>query len=105
MEFLSSAITPSDHQPTHSHVVGTDTSGLPVLSNMNEISVNSVAVSLAAGANVNGNMTNQLTAFSNGIVSPDTNSTAASNQSVSQMPGSYKIIYHRNFFEWYSEFN
>ena len=74
MEFLSSAIAPSDHQPTHSQVVGTDASGLPTLTNMNELSVTSVAVSLAAaGANVNGNMTNQLAAFSNGIGSPDTN--------------------------------
>ena len=93
MEFLSSAIVPVDHHPTQSQVVGTDASGHPVLTNMNELSVTSVGVSLAAaGANVNGNMTNQLAAFSNGIVSPGTNSMAASNPSVSQMPGTYSII-------------
>ena len=84
MEFLSSAITPSEHQPNHSHVVGIDPNVLP---NMSELSVvNSVAVSLAA-AGVNGNLTNQLAAFSNGIVSPDTSSTAASNPSESQLTG------------------
>ena len=87
MEFLSSAISPSEHQPSHSQVVGTDSSGIPVLSNINELSVTSVAVSLAAGVNVNGNMTNQLSAFSNGIVSPEANSTVASNASISQLPG------------------
>merc|ERR1719412_2129176 len=87
MEFLSSAISPSDHQPNQSQVVGTDASCLPVLTNMNELSVTSVAASLAAaGANVNGNFSNELAAFSNGIGSPDGNSTAASNPSVPQIP-------------------
>ena len=91
MDFLSSAITPSEHQATPSHIVqGADSSELlPVLSNMNELSVaNSVAVSLAAGANnINGNLNNHMAAFSNGIVSPDSNNTAASNPSVAQIPG------------------
>ena len=92
MEFLSSAITPSSDQQT-SQVVGIDSTalGLPVLPNMNELSVNSVAVSLAAGSsnNVNGNITNQLAAFCNGMVSPETSSTAASNPSVSQLTGKH----------------
>ena len=83
MEFLSSAITPADHQPNHSHVAGVDTTGL-VLPNINELSVNSVAVSLAG--TVNGNITNQLTAFPNGIESPDVNS-AALNTPGSQISG------------------
>ena len=91
MDFLSSAITPSEHQATPSHIVqGADSTGLlPVLSNMNELALgNSVAVSLATGANnINGNTNNQMAAFSNGIVSPDANHTAASNPSVAQIPG------------------
>ena len=91
MDFLSSAITPSEHQATPSHIVqGAESAGLlPVLSNMNELTVgNSVTVSLAAGTNnINGNLNNQMTAFSNGIISPDTNQMAASNPSVSQIPG------------------
>ena len=93
MEFLSSAITPSDHQTSPSHVVGSDSRGLPVLQNMNDFSVNSIAaVSMASGASVNGNIVSQLAAFSNGIVSPDTSSVVASNPSVSQMQGNYQII-------------
>ena len=91
MDFLSSAITPSEHQATPSHIVqGAESAGLlPVLSNMNELAVgNSVTVSLAAGTNnINGNLNNQMTAFSNGIISPDTNQMATSNPSVSQIPG------------------
>ena len=91
MDFLSSAITPSEHQATPSHIVqGAESAGLlPVLSNMNELAVgNSVTVSLAASSNnMNGNLNNQMTAFSNGILSPDANQTAASNPSVAQIPG------------------
>ena len=91
MDFLSSAITPSEHQASPSHIVqGGDSAGLlPVLSNMNDLAVGtSVAVSLAAGANnINGNLNSQMAAFSNGIVSPDPTQTAASNSSVAQIPG------------------
>ena len=89
MEFLSSAITPTDHQPNHhqpnhSHIAALDASGL-VLPNMNELSVNSVAVSLSG--TVNSNITNQVTAFPNGIESPDVRSVAALNTPGSQISG------------------
>ena len=90
MEFLSSAITPAEHQATHSNIVATDSSGMPLLQNMNDLSViNSVAGSFNAGANMNGNMTNQMTVFPNGIVSPNANSTVASNPPPSQLTGNY----------------
>merc|ERR1719242_504426 len=88
MEFLSSAITPAEHQATHSNIVATDSSGMPLLQNMNDLSViNSVAGSFNVGANMNGNMTNQMTVFPNGIVSPNANSTVASNPPPSQLTG------------------
>ena len=76
MEFLSSAITPTtdphqlqNHHPSQVH----DGTGQLVLPNINELSLNHPAVSMAGGGGVvNGNMAaavalHQMAAFSNGI--------------------------------------
>ena len=92
MEFLSSAITPTDHQqpnhhqPNHSHIAALDATGQLVLPNMNELSVNS-AVAVSLSGTVNSNITNQVTAFPNGIESPDVRSAAALNTPGSQISG------------------